>query len=597
MVELPSVVECVRLWLSPPVGTFWRWSDDEDAIEWASGGTILLRPEIAQLAAHRVAAGQGLPQLQAVVFLMALLRERERALRLVPDIDLPPTDNLWERVRRQPFLRLHLVDAVLHGLVTNSPEFAARVAEGLAGELPHGLLSEREFRAEAPAVIARWLRVSLRGLTEERLDLWGRTGVDEIPILADLPVVERPVGDSLLKQLQQDSELSGLVGVVRQIMAAMRLPHAALRRDEQPTGGFAGVSNRGSLDHLLPSELAHDDEVLAVRIATKEALYVQREVPPYEPRSRRRILLDDGVRMWGTPRVLGVAVALAMQATAHGGLPCEVYRSDAGRLVAVDLSQRARIVEQLERMDWLLDARDAVPEFLAHENADAEFVEELILVAHRGAFADPEYLCGHRPHGRQRCYLAEIDDGGGFRLLELTLRGIEELSTAQLQLQSLRRRAMYELPDFYSYRPAPFRLAGNEGDSLTGLVAVSTCAAGIVLHRYRGARLLLHLNKTGRRVVAAPTELPDLVGPAPFAPFWQHSSRDTLLVGELGSDWLVYHDARGFLHFVPRSLDKAEVTLHLCLRNGVRGWSSESRSYLEGRELGECLRGIAEAVR
>ena len=41
---------------------------------------------------------------------MALLRERERTLRLVPDIDLPPTAALWERVRRQPFLRLHLVD-------------------------------------------------------------------------------------------------------------------------------------------------------------------------------------------------------------------------------------------------------------------------------------------------------------------------------------------------------------------------------------------------------------------------------------------------------------------------------------------------------
>lgn len=596
MAELPSIVECARLWLSPPVGAFWRWSDGEDAVEWTSGGTILLRQEIAQLAAHRAAAGQGLPQLQAVVFLMALLRERERTLRLVPDIDLPPTAALWERVRRLPFLRLHLVDAALHGLVTNSPEFAARVAKGLAGELPQGLLAEREFRAETPAVIARWLQVGLRGITEERLDLWGRTGVDEVPILVDLPLAERPVGDSLLTQLQQDSELSGLVGVVRQIMAAMRLPYAALRRDEQPTGGFAGVSNRGSLDHLLPSELAHDDEVLAVRIATNEALYVQREVPPYEPRSRRRILLDDGVRMWGAPRVLGVAVALALQATAHGGRPCEVFRSDAGRLVAVDLSQRARIVEQLERTDWALDARGAVAEFLAHEDPDAELVEELILVAHRDAFADPEYLRGHRPHGRQRCYLAELDDAGGFRMLEVTLRGSEELSTAQLQLESLRRRSMYELPDFYSFQPTPFRSIANEGNSLSGLIAVSTCAAGIVLHRYRGTRLLLHQSKNGQRVIAGPTELPDLVGPAPFGAFWQHSAKVPLMVAELGSDWLVYHDAGGFLHFVSRAMDKAEVTLHLSLRNGLRGWSSETRSYLEGRALGDCLRAIAEAV-
>ena len=85
-------------------------------------------------------------------------------------------------------------------------------------------------------------------------------------------------------------------------------------------GGVADITNRGPLDRLLLSELAHDDLTLAARVALNEALYLRREPPMREPPGALGLLLDSGVRLWGIPRVLATAVALALIAVLGGVL-------------------------------------------------------------------------------------------------------------------------------------------------------------------------------------------------------------------------------------------------------------------------------------
>src|SRR5207244_1253440 len=102
---------------------------------------------------------------------------------------------------------------------------------------------------------------------------------------------------ALIDTLRSDAGHAGMARLVRDFMAALQLPRRLSEPDELPIGGFADIANRGSLDRLLLSELAHDDLTLAVRIALNEALYLRREPPVKQPPSTLAVLIDSGVRL------------------------------------------------------------------------------------------------------------------------------------------------------------------------------------------------------------------------------------------------------------------------------------------------------------
>ena len=91
----------------------------------------------------------------------------------------------------------------------------------------------------------------------------------------------------MIAGLDNDQELGGM-SIARQLLAAIHLPRSLSDRDDLPVGGISDISNRGPLDRLLLSELAHDDLTLAVRIATNEALYLAaRRRPAVRPSGAR----------------------------------------------------------------------------------------------------------------------------------------------------------------------------------------------------------------------------------------------------------------------------------------------------------------------
>jgi hypothetical protein len=101
--------------------------------------------------------------------------------------------------------------------------------------------------------------------------------------------------------------------MAQQMVALMKLPRQLNKFGDQALGGISDISNRGSLDRLLVSELAQDDLVLTARLANQEALYLRKEAPPEEDKRSKNILLDTTIRVWGTPRALGLAACLASE--------------------------------------------------------------------------------------------------------------------------------------------------------------------------------------------------------------------------------------------------------------------------------------------
>src|SRR4029077_1254713 len=106
----------------------------------------------------------------------------------------------------------------------------------------------------------------------------------------------------LLTQLRDDEELAGVAQIARNLLAAIHIPRALAAPLELPVGGVSDLSNRGDLDRLLISELAHDDLTPATRIALNEALYLRREAPVSTPPRGRIVMIDTGIRLWGIAR-------------------------------------------------------------------------------------------------------------------------------------------------------------------------------------------------------------------------------------------------------------------------------------------------------
>lgn len=579
MAELPTVLECCRLWLAPPRQAFWGWSVDASAIEWRDGGTLLLRAELQQFVEHRMLGGRGLPPLTAIVFLFALLRDRSRAVALVPGVELPSTDGVWERVRQQPALRRHLVDCALFAGPCNEGEFAARVAEGFASELPAACFAPRDVEGFSPAKVAVWLQLGLRSLTAERLELLARTGVEELPAAAAFELPLPVSGTSLLQQLTADPELRDLAAAARQVQAALRLPRARLRRDEAVAGGFAGVTNRGPLDRLLPSELANDDDVLAVRIATNEALYTLRDVPMAQQRRRRRVLLDAGIRMWGTPRLLGVAVALAIRASAPAGTEVEILRADGGNLRPADLGSREGLVQQLAWLECALDARAAVPPFLAACDSGG-VVDEAVVVTHPAAVADPAFRAMCVAPG-VTCHVVTVDEHGAMRWLESTVRGLREVGSARLRFGALSRRTLAERPAYTRLTNPPLARPSSREHRVAAVVAVGVVASQVVLQTARGLCFELHHHR-GRGVSLR--HLPGLPADTllPLAPI---GDPDIVGVAAWGDDWIVQSWAGGVVHWLPRADGGPELTLALSFHRAVTAWCSETRQELAEDDL------------
>jgi hypothetical protein len=86
------------------------------------------------------------------------------------------------------------------------------------------------------------------------------------------------------------------------------------------TGGYQGLTRRGSLDSLVLTELAWDDEELARRIVDDEVLYHARERSEDEAARVHLVLVDASASMRGdrTTFARGVAIALAKRLELEG---------------------------------------------------------------------------------------------------------------------------------------------------------------------------------------------------------------------------------------------------------------------------------------
>lgn len=487
-------------WLAAPDGAPWNWEADGSALVWKDGTTVALRQEV--LALFETLPFEETPPFEAYVLLLAACRGRSevgadllqgtpatRAARLgallqagsMQVIERAGTA-LGRIAALEPDLRRQLgARRLLAGFLTETGpepnehseqwrESVRRVLiDGLVHELTPGPVGSEPLRA------LQAFAEALGGEEPLALRRRLRTGVDEPLRPAELPLRPAQQVRALLPRLAAQPEQAGLARAVRDILAALRLPRHVQPSDELSSSGAADIANQGPLDRLLLSELAHDDDVLAARLALREALYMRREPPATPPAGAFVVLLDAGLRMWGLPRVFGTAVGLALAALDERRERFSAYRAlggPAGGVAPVDLCSQAGVEAQLEKLEHSAHPGAALPAFFALPEfapATGMATPEAVLVLTPETAADPEFQWRLAAQKRlpEALYFATVGRDGHFALTLYPTAGRSPACSARIDLASLLREperlhnpsVRAQPPAFLRLRPAPLLLS------------------------------------------------------------------------------------------------------------------------------------------
>lgn len=455
--------------------SFWLWQDRGESIAWSDGKTIAFAEELAVVL--KQLAPYGLPRFGSLLLLIAATRKNwavdgseagQLARILLAHIEHEQSagagDNVDSLLKRalaglhgvralDSTLRSSLeAKAALAQLVfeDKDPFVTQRDAAFVAEAIRPGLVALIESKPEAVSsgygatLLLQDLAALLPGLERvrpEAIRLRMETGLTALPLPADLDVQPEELlpcekARQLINKLIDSTEHAGLARVAKQLLASTTLPRRLTEHHEQEVGGFSDIANRGTPDRLLLSELAQDGLTLAVRIAMNEALYLHRETPPSVPKLRRELLIDSGVRAWGTPRVMTAAAALALVATTPKTTSLEIWRGSGSQLQEVDLTTEDGLIEHLSVLEPDPHLADALPEFSKRIEDSVDPVEAILLMPDE-VLEDGEFTQFLRGLDVDHLYLATVSRQGEFRLVERRSRGEKLVRRSSIDLDLL----------------------------------------------------------------------------------------------------------------------------------------------------------------
>ncbi|MEO0735024.1 MAG: hypothetical protein AAFZ52_19455, partial [Bacteroidota bacterium] len=188
-------------------------------------------------------------------------------------------------------------------------------------------------------------------------------------VLKELELKNKPPvkAGSLVDQLKAHPDTFHVGALVANLISGLQISFHASLPSQQPLGGVADITNKGSIDKLLTSEYAFDDHVLLSRLANNEALYKHREAPPVDNTSPRVLLIDTTLKNWGTIRTISFATAMAVTEHPKNKLPCRVFLvGESYQEIAV--TTVAEVIGGLNALDPSLDPGVGIANLIANEN-------------------------------------------------------------------------------------------------------------------------------------------------------------------------------------------------------------------------------------
>ncbi|MEM1033819.1 MAG: hypothetical protein AAGN82_26025 [Myxococcota bacterium] len=251
------------------------WEGAEDHLQRA---TLRYRDVLEE--AHQSEAARRAPQLKMTDDVITVV-----LARVLGDIA--------RRLERRPSYRAQLpLDGSLFERLT--PETLIRLYRQL----------DRRFEQECLGAIAA-ARLLILTLTDsldlDTLRLFGMAGLSEGGALAQV---------ELLNSLETP-EANDVVNFSLELLPSVLETKAKPAASTVAAFGYAGLGRRGSIDNLVLTELAWDDEELSRRMLDHEVLYYAREQQHEEEGHEHLLLIDASASMRGDRATFARAMALA----------------------------------------------------------------------------------------------------------------------------------------------------------------------------------------------------------------------------------------------------------------------------------------------
>jgi len=436
---------------------FWKWADEGNVIEFANGRTICYREDLIFIL-HSLEISDDIC-LGTVLLLLCACKDNYETL-FEPEAHLQPlgyrSDYLdaehliAKQLIRQALDFMKLVNglpfeyrsgtkrvALCQAILQNLKKAGGQSLKNILYTFEGGSLDEVIF-GSTPDFGFTILQTDLMPLAKAlrqfqdstALETKLRTGIAEIPqpLALDLPA---PMPDDLMAALTADLKTAGLARLAHHISAALNIPMHLSGSSDQSIGGVSDISNRGHYDKLLLSELAQDDLLLTARLANNEALFLQREELPDQANQEWHILLDTTLKMWGMPRIFGLAAALAFS-EGHKRDPLDAWALGGKHSFSMDLHTKEGVLVTLEQLDPALHCGGPLKKLVADTtNSRAKY----ILITGPHYREDPSFMASFSQVKEQLDYLVEVNRDGHIALYETGGKRHKLAATALINLE------------------------------------------------------------------------------------------------------------------------------------------------------------------
>lgn len=434
-----------------------RWAASGEAIDYPDGDTFALTPQVG-LFLEGFANGGGLIHFAHVLHLLHLFGLGRAGAIRGPDLLHLAFLETGQRVRNAGALAALLCRPVPRTALTVDAQHVGRrlASRSLMAELCiRWAVGHRPTIAESPPLspseFAAVVREGLARFTAEELRHWLLHG--HIPILEpgeqvaeSLDVLPPRSLEGVLAELADSPRLAGARPLVEQLTAALALPPRRRPANSLPSGGYADVATRGHPEQILPSQFALDDLEFVRRHAENELLYFRREEPHQELREELIVLLDQGVRTWGTVRLVLAAAVLALgRLAARRKLSFRLAATSAGGKPIDPLAEDGAALRTLVEASDLSPQPGAALETLLE--TPAETPRDVVLLTHPRSLQEPDVEAAACRAGRDtRLFALAVNDSGDARLSELRHGHPVSLSAFRLDLAATRQGEPERIP-------------------------------------------------------------------------------------------------------------------------------------------------------
>lgn len=275
-----------------------------------------------------------------------------------------------------------------------------------------------------------------------------RTGfpeLEQIQPAKDVQIEQRSLREQtreLIQDLLDDPELGPVARLTKKLVSSISLPRRISRQEELTIGGFSDISNRGQVDKLILSELAHDDLTLSVRIALNEALYLRRECPSVQQPMSRWVFIDNSLPMWGIPRIYALSAVLALNATTDATTKVRCFSTRKKQasylpsLIEVPLGNRAEVLEHFSNLGTSAEPSKHLQEFFQQAAQDTT-VHDPVVVTSADTMQSKHFRMQLDKLWNSTLWMIVVHRGGNLEILKKSPQGFSSFRKIELALDEI----------------------------------------------------------------------------------------------------------------------------------------------------------------